>query len=416
VPEPKPVPEPISVTEALSLVLGAAVPLPCETVEFQAARGLVLAEEVLADRDAPPFDKSLMDGFAVRAADVAAAPRVMPVVSEILAGADPDRLAPIGAGEAARIMTGAPLPPGADAVVMVEATEPAGGAGDQGVRILRGVGAGENVAPRAADVRRGQRLLAGGDVVDPAAIGILAACGRARVPVRRRPRVAVLATGDELVPPAETPGPGQIRNSNGPVLLALAREVGADAVDLGIARDDEASLRDRLEAGLASDLLIVSGGVSMGTRDLVGVVLRALGVRILFDRVAIKPGKPFTFGTRGRTLVCACPGNPVSSYVVFQVFVRPALRKMMGFPEPVTRPLKGVLAGAVRQRGGRTGYHQARARYEEGRYIVEVVPTSGSADFVSCARGNALAIVPAEVERLGPGDAVDLILLDEAIR
>jgi molybdopterin molybdotransferase len=220
----------------------------------------------------------------------------------------------------------------------------------------------------------------------------------------------VLATGDEIVPPESVPGPGRIRNSNGPMLLALASAAGADTLDLGIAPDAPDALRDALLRGLAADLLVVSGGVS---RDFVGEELRSLGVEILFDAVAIRPGKPFTFGRRGRTLVAACPGNPVSGYVIFEVFVRPALRRMIGVASPSRPVARGVLAAPLVTRTGRRGYHQARARFENGHLVVDVLPTSGSADLVSCARGNALAITPAGTAALAAGDAVDVLLLDD---
>jgi molybdopterin molybdotransferase len=189
--------------------------------------------------------------------------------------------------------------------------------------------------------------------------------------------------------------------------------VGAEASDLGIARDEEAALRAAIERGLAGDVLLISGGVSMGVYDLSGKALRALGAEILFEKVAIKPGRPFTFARCGATLVFGCPGNPVSAYVIFQVFARTALRRMMGFRSPAPSVVRGVLSTPVRQRPGRAGYHQAIARSSGGGYAVEVLPTSGSADFVSCARGNALAIVPADLAALAPGDPVDLILLDD---
>lgn len=407
-----PMRELLSVDRALERVLEAATPLPPETVPLASCAGRVLQDDLIAAADLPPFDKALMDGFAVRAADLAAAPRDLEVIDTIAAGRDPSSLAPLPPGCAARIMTGAALPPGADAVLMVEKTAPAPG-GRDAVRCLDVVAAGDNIARAGADVRAGERLLAAGDWIAAAEIAVLAASGRTGVRVRARPRVAVLATGDEIVPPGTMPGPGQIRNSNGPMLLALASEAGAETIDLGIAPDVQGELVAALGRGLDSDLLVVSGGVSMGERDLVGGVLRSLGVEVLFDAVAIKPGKPFTFGTRGRTLVAACPGNPVSGYVIFQVFIRAALRRMIGLASPSRPALRGVLAAPFRTRSGRRGYHQARARFEEGRCVVEIVPTSGSADVVSCARGNALAITPAETTALAAGDPIDVLLLDD---
>ncbi len=406
-------PRTLSVEEALATVLEAARPLPSQEVPYQDALGRVLLEEVRSDRDHPPFDKSLMDGYAVAASDLVSPPVMMRVLTEIAAGRYPDGLAPLAPGTAARIMTGAPIPPGADAVLRVEDSEVLDD-NPGSIRARVAVRPGENIARRGEDARQGDVLLAAGDLVGAAEIGVLAAAGRTAVNVGGRPRVAVLATGDELVPPESEPGPGGIRNSNGPLLRALARRSGADAVSLGIAPDEENALRERIEVGLRTDLFLISGGVSMGVYDLVGKTLRAAGVEILFERVAIKPGRPFTFGRRDRTLVFGCPGNPVSSYVVFHVFARPALRRLAGFTEPGPAPLRGILEAPVSRNPLRTGYHQARARWSGDHYRVNVLPTTGSADFASCARGNALAIVPAGTATLEAGGPIDLLLLDDA--
>jgi molybdopterin molybdotransferase len=402
----------LGVTEALRSVLEAAPVLPDAEASSEEARGRILREPIHADRDAPPFDKSLMDGFAVLAADLEGAPRDLRLLGEIPAGTDPAALRRVEPGTCFRIMTGAPIPPGADAVLVVEESEPAPGDPAR-VRARSPVRAGDNLARRGADVRQGDALLREGDLIGPAEIAVLATCGRTRVRVGGRPRVAVLATGDELVEPSLEPPPGGIRNSNGPLLTSLAIEAGAEARDLGIAPDDPAALRSAMTRGLEHDVLILSGGVSMGERDLVAAALRDLGVSIRFEKVAIKPGRPFTFGTIGTTLVFGCPGNPVSAYVIFQVFARPALRRMQGFPRPVREPVRGVLLAPLRQRPGRAGYHQVRARFAEGRLVVEGLATSGSADFAACARANALAIVPAETAALRAGDAVEVLLLDD---
>jgi len=417
----------LPVDEALRRILEVTVPLAGEEIPFDRAVGRVLHEDIRAAHDYPLFDRSLMDGFAVIAADLAKVPCTLRVGQDIPAGTDPGALRPLERGTAARIMTGAPLPPGADAVLIVEETEPV--AGDEGsVRARSTVPAGANLARRGDDVRRNERLLASGEFLGAGEIGVLAATGRTRVRVGKRPRLAVLSTGDELVPPHLEPGPGRIRNSNGPLLTALARRAGAEAFPLGIAPDDGPQLREAIEKGLGHDVLVLSGGVSMGTRDLVGVTLQSLGVELLFDRVAIKPGKPFTFGRRESTMVFACPGNPVSSYVIFQVFIRPALRRMLGVPAdrnggaggaasgPGTadhRLVRARLQGAVRQKPQRTGYYQARVRWDGEGYCVEVLPSSGSADFVSCARGNALAILPSGTTSVAAGEAIDVLLLDD---
>ena len=401
----------LPVERALSIVLDATTILPFEQVPADDALGRWLQEEIRADHDYPQFDKSLMDGYAVVAADLQRDLRPLRVNQEIPAGIDPARLVAVVPGTAARIMTGAPIPPGADAVLIVEESEPVPGDPDT-IRPKSGVSPGASLARRGADVRRGEVLLSPGEFVGPGEAGVLAACGRTRVTVGGLPRLSIIATGDELVEPGTAPAPGKIRNSNGPLLRALAGRAGARARYLGIAADEETALRRMMEDGLRDDVLVLSGGVSMGTRDLVGRALRALGVEIAFEKVAIKPGKPFTFGSRGATLVFGCPGNPVSTYVIFQVFARAALRRMMGSPTPSPAPVRGVLAAPVRQRPGRAGYYQARALWSGSTYEVRILPTSGSADFVSCARGNALAIVPSDVEALAAGEPVALLLLD----
>jgi len=403
-------PEMIAVERALALVLEAARPLPPVEADLGDAAGRILLEEVRADRDQPAWDKALMDGFAVVAADVASR-RPLRVGATIAAGADPESLAPLARGEAARIMTGAPLPPGADAVVPVEQSRE--GAAPGQVHLDGPVRPGDHLARRGDDVRAGETLLESGDLLGGAEIGTLAACGRTRVRVGGEPRVAVLATGDELVPPGEPPAAGRLRNSNGPMLEALARRAGAAVRNLGIARDEPKALRAAVEEGLQADALILSGGVSMGLYDLVGGVLRDAGAEVLFERVAIRPGKPFTFARRGATLLFGCPGNPVSSYVIFQVFVRPALRRLASHPRPEWTPIPARLAAPVRQRPGREGFVQVRARWREGRLEADPVPTSGSADLVSCARGNALAIFSSGVAEFPAGSEVPVILLDD---
>lgn len=407
-------PDPLTVERALSLVLENSKALPEERIPYLEAEARILREEICADQDYPPFDKAMMDGYAVIAADVGEVPRTLRVIQEIPAGTDPGTLRRVEPGTAARIMTGAPLPPGADSVLMVEETGEA--PGDSEAVVARAtVSPGQNRALAGEDIRAGEVLLGSGDFIGPGEIGVLAALGRTTIRVGGRPRLAVLATGDELVRPDEEPGPGRIRNSNGPMLESLARRIGCVVTNLGIAADDDAVLRDRMAEGLEGEVLVLSGGVSMGDYDLVEGALRGLGVEILFDRVAIKPGRPFTFGRRGSTLVFGCPGNPVSSYVIFQVFVRPALRRMMGFAEPITSSHHGALAEPVQQRGGRSGYYQARAHWNGSGYSVLVLPTSGSADFVSCARGNCLAIVPADRARMEQGDRIEFIPLDEIL-
>ena len=305
-------------------------------VALDDALSRVLAEDVVSDLDLPPFDRAAMDGYALRASDVADAPAALEVVGEVRAGQWPDLT--VGPGQAVRIMTGAPLPPGADAVQQVEKTQPLD---EFRVTIRSPVEPGANVAPRGSEVRAGDVVLARGRVIDPAAIAVLASAGKARVRVARRPVVALLVTGDEIVDVSASPAPGQIRNSNGPAVAAQARLAGATVRLLGVAPDRQEAIAEALGAGLAADVLVVSGGVSAGDYDLVEPALLGLGATFLFTKVAVKPGAPLVFGRRGETLVFGLPGNPVSAQVTFDLFVRPALLRMQG-AAVVSRPRVAV--------------------------------------------------------------------------
>ena len=396
----------ISVEEALRRVLDSTPILPFESVDLGTALGRVLAEEVRADADQPPFDKAMMDGFALRSEDVLTAPAELEVVMEIPAGIPPPgRIAP---GQAARIMTGAMIPQGSDAVQMVEKTE----ALDAGrVRILQEVTPGANIAPRGTQLRRGDRVLSEGDQLTPARLGVLASVGHAVAQCRRLPRVVVAPTGDELVAANQVPGPGQIRNSNGPALTAEARSLGALVEELAPVPDRFEALRSCLEHGLKSNLLILSGGVSMGEYDLVEKELEWAGVEIAFRQVAIRPGKPAVFGRHGDCLVFGLPGNPVSSLVTFRVLVAPALRRMQGMARPEGVHLEARLEGEVSQHPGRAGYLPGKLSFAGGSVAVRLIPTTGSADLAAHSRADSLIIVPPDHEALRPGDTVRVLLI-----
>ncbi len=380
----------IEVTEALEIIFRHVRPLPPQS--HAPALGRVLAEDVASDLDMPPFDKAMMDGYAVRAADLTAGPRVLEVIEEITAGRVPTK--PVGPGQAARIMTGAPMPADADAVVMVERCETVS---ETSVRINGPVEANQNVQARAQDMRRGDRVLSAGTLLRAQEIGLLAIVGRASVLVHPVPRVAVLATGDELVEPDHAPGEGQIRNSNGPMLLAKAAAAGGLPHYLGIGRDNVSHLWQLIGEGLTHDVLLLSGGVSAGKLDLVPEVLRELGVEAHFHKIRMKPGKPLFFGTRGEALVFGLPGNPVSTFVCFDLFVRPALRRLSGLPAEPPPFARLPLAQDFRYATDRPTYHPAKIEAGAVGDQVRPVPWSGSADLRALTAANALMLLP-------PGD------------
>jgi len=396
----------IPVEQALEIVLAHTPVLPSEEVDLQPAVGRILAEDVRSDVEMPPFDRAAMDGNAVRAQDVAGAPVTLRVVGQVRAGQNLDRA--VGAGEAIQIMTGAPVPPGATAVQPVEKTR---AVPDGRVEVLVPVEEAANIAPRASEGKIGDQVLRKGDTVDPAAVAVLAAVGKARVRVGRRPTVSVLVTGDELVDVWDTPGRGRIRNSNGYAVLAQARWAGAEARSLGVVPDQAERIAEAVRTGFESDVLVVSGGVSEGAYDLVEDVLSRFDVGLLFTKVAIKPGAPLVFGRRGDRLVFGLPGNPVSAQVTFDVFVRAALLRMQG-ARVVSRPTVEVeLLEPVRNRSGRKAHLPARIRFEEGRFVARPMASMGSADIVAHARANALVILEAGRVRAEAGERAPALLL-----
>lgn len=396
----------IAVAEARRRLLEAVEPLEAVTLDVEQALGLVTVDEHVADRDYPPSDRSAMDGYAVRAADVGAAGTVLEVVGEAAAGRRVDRLA-LGPGTAVRIFTGAMVPGGADAVVMVEHTEPI--EGRQRVRVLEPVRRGQHIRRAGEDYARGQRVLPAGTPLHSAEAGALATLGVTRVRVHRRPRVAVLSTGDEVVEPAATPGVHQIRNGNAPALLARLGELGAEGRYLGIAGDDAARLGERLERGFAADALLVTGGVSVGEYDLVRQALETRGVEVLFHGVAMKPGKPVLAALREGRLVVGLPGNPVSAVTGLDVLVAPALRRMMGHRDDVELRVRAVLDAPLSARGGRTTFHLGRLEWREGRWRARPVRSASSGDALSMVRANAYLITPAGAGPSPAGDEVEVL-------
>jgi len=404
----------LTVAAARSTVLVHTRPLPPETVPLTPSLlGAVLAEDVASDLDAPPHDKSMMDGYAVRSADLPGGRGELTVIEEVMAGQTP-RLA-VGEKQATRIMTGAPVPSGADAVVMVERTRTADGRvhiDDPGLQ------PGRNIVTRGREMRRGDVVLRAGAVLRPQEFGLLAAVGRTTAAVIPSPRVAVLPTGDELVDPAETPGPAQIRNSNGPMLLAQIARAGGRPHPLGVARDRLDSLRPLVAEGLDYDVLLLSGGVSAGKLDLTPGVLQEAGVVAHFHKIEMKPGKPLFFGTRERAdgrppaLVFGLPGNPVSTFVCFELFVRPALRRLRGLPDSDEATVTAVLAEDFAYRTDRPTYHPARLEVGDDGWRVRAVPWFGSADLRGLLEMDALVVLPAGDHRHAAGTRLPVVRLE----
>jgi len=399
--------------EAVSIILertGAS--LGSERCPLEEAVGRVLARDVESDIDLPPFEKSAMDGFAVHSSAFEGLPEGSELrlerVGESRAGTP--FAGSVGPGECVAIYTGAELPGDCDAVVMVERSRAEG----EAVHLADAPRPGQHVCARGEDLRRGERVLEAGTRLSPAHVSVLAAVGCVPVPVVRRPRLAILTSGDELVPPTQTPGPGEIREGNTLHLAALARDAGAEVVRSGVVRDELDGLAATFRAALAEcDLLVTTGGVSMGKYDLVGEALERVGVEKVFHKVAIKPGKPVWFGTCGDTLVFGLPGNPVSCWVGHEVFVRPALAKLAGLPEAEwVEPLRlGRWAGdETRSNDREQNIPASLAQSADGVDELRAVRWKSSADVVGLSRAQALAVVPPR-EVLRPGDPVRFRLL-----
>jgi molybdopterin molybdotransferase len=402
----------IPVAEAIGIVIEKTGTLPVERVALEDALGRVLAEDVSADTDLPPFDRAQMDGYAVRSDDLFETPARLRVVGEAAAGRG--WRGTMRKGEAVRIMTGAPLPEGADSVQQVELTRETEDGGF--VIVERATAQGQFYVRRASEIRAGERVLEAGEEINAARMAVLASFGYGEVSVWQRPRVAVLATGTELVPVGEKPGEDQIRDSNSYSLAAYARLAGAEVERLPFAGDDIELLRREIaEASERADLLVLSGGVSMGRYDFTKAALHALGAEIFFERVALRPGKPTVFarlpGER-RTLVFGLPGNPVSVSVTFNLFARTALRVMQGSLEPALVEESAVLSRTAKGSAERTSYLPAAlATDADGRLTAEPLKWGGSSDFVAFARATTLVIVPQGVGLAEAGSVLKAVRL-----
>ena len=399
----------ISIDEALEILLKNIPEPQMERVPFYRSQGRVLAEDIAATSDIPPFDRATMDGFAVRASDVRNAPAELVLGGEARAGGGIHEC--LKPKEAISIMTGAPVPEGADAVQIAEVCTVS--PRENKVTVLEPASPGDNIAPRGREAMAGDVIITAGRVVGPPEIALLATFGYTEISVYVKPSVAILSTGDELVEFNETPRADQIRNSNAYCLAAQSRLLGIEADYLGIARDEKEDLREKILAGLERDVLIITGGVSMGEYDFVRDVFVELGVEILFSKVAIKPGKPTVFARRGKKLVFGLPGNPLSSMITFECFTRPVLGRMCGMKQPGNRRVHGAMTEDVRQTPGRTAYLPARIEWTTNGWAVRPISWKNSADMVGFSGANATLIFPGERNLLSRGETVEIMILPD---
>jgi molybdopterin molybdotransferase len=401
----------LTVDQAIESITAQVQPLSAVNCALIESQSLVLAEDVISDIDSPPFAKAMMDGYAIRIEDLAQQTvNSLVVVDEIMAGRVGKTA--VGEGQAIRIMTGAPIPAGTTAVIQVELTrfdKATGRVEIEGVPLR----AGAAILERAASMRAGECVIPSGQRLRPQELGTLAELGRTHVSVRPAPRIGVLATGDELVAVGQIPADGQIRNSNETMLVAQIRQAGGVPVPLGIAKDERTHLRERIEAGLHCDMLLLSGGVSAGKMDLVPSELQAARVEQIFHKVRIKPGKPVWFGVRRGDIpvwVFGLPGNPVSSMVCFEIFVRTAIRRLMGIEPSEPKPVKAVLKQDHIARGDRPTYHLSRLnRTTDGRLVTTPVAGQGSADLRATVNANSLTLFPAGERQWNAGEVVDVL-------
>ena len=401
----------ISVEEALERILAEIMPLDVVQVPLAESLGHVLAQEVIAQEDMPPFANSAMDGFALLSKDSqprGGQPPRLRVTGGVAAGYVADHA--VTGGTAMRIMTGAPVPPGADSVIQVELTR-SDDPQSEWVEILEAVAPGNNIRPAGEDMQRGQTILERGSEIGPWEIGILATLGWATVPVVRRPHVAILGTGDEVIDVDEPLQPGKIRNSNSYLLEAAVRRAGAVPHRLGVARDTVESLREKFTEAMQSDLIITSGGVSVGDFDLVKNIMTEQGA-INFWRINMRPGKPVAFGHIGKVPLLGLPGNPVSAAVTFELFGRPVIRKMSGYTRLLRPQIEVLVEDGVSDRAMRRHYVRARVEWRDGRYVAHTTGNQGSNIMTSLLNANALVIVPEGGVEVRPGDTAKAMMLE----
>jgi molybdopterin molybdotransferase len=401
----------ISVEEALERILAQVKPLDVVQVPLNKAPGLVLAQDIIAGEDIPPFANSAMDGFALRSKDSKpqeGKPPRLRIIGEIAAGYVASGT--VEEGTTMRIMTGAPVPQGADSVIQVELTR-SEGSGSEWVEILQEVAAGNNIRPAGEDMQRGQKILSAGSEISAWEIGILATAGWVDVPTIRRPRVAILSTGDEIIEVGEALQPGKIRNSNSYLLEAAVSQAGAEPHRLGIARDTVESLREKLSEATQYDLILTSGGVSVGEFDLVKEIMQEQG-KINFWRINMRPGKPVAFGHIGGVPLLGLPGNPVSSAVTFILFGRPLIRKMLGHTRLLKPQVPVTVEDGIKDRSMRRHYVRAHVTWQDGHFVARTTGNQGSHILTSLLNANALIIVPEGGKGVQPGGVANALMLD----
>lgn len=396
----------LSVAEALARVTRGIVPLETEVVALSQAAGRVLAEGLAATLTQPPFDASAMDGYAVRAADVAALPAKLKLIGASVAGAGFRKH--VGHGDAVRIFTGAPVPAGADTIVMQEDAEEV-----SGVVTVKGASApGRHIRPCGQDFKQGEVLLSAATRLGPRELMLAAAMNQAELPVRRKPKVAILATGDEVVPPGSELGPDQIVSSVPSGLAALIALCGGEPMSLGIAKDDKESIVTLTQAGSAADILLTIGGASVGERDLVTSALRTIGLEVDFWKIAMRPGKPMLYGRLGNQRVLGLPGNPVSALICAQVFLKPMLEKMLGLADRAHPEPQAVLGEALEANGEREHYMRAVSEWrEDGTRIVRALPSQDSSLMAALAEADCLIVRAPHASALGQGAKVRILPL-----
>jgi molybdopterin molybdotransferase len=403
----------ISVEKALQTILASVSPLGMEKVGILSALGRVIGEDIYAGRDIPPKDNSAMDGYAVRAADIVGASEKNPVMLEIIedlpAGSIPQKS--VGKGKAARIMTGAFVPEGADAIVAMENTRRENGR----VAVLAGVNEGKDIRRAGEDVQLGERVIAKGETVRPAHIGMLASLGRSFILAHQKPIIAIVSSGDELVDIDETPTQWKIISSNSYSLAALVIESGAIPMQMGIARDKREDLVDKFRAAMRADLILSSGGVSVGDFDLVKDVMKQEGNRMQFWQVAMKPGQPLAFGSLENVPVIGLPGNPVSSMISFEQFARPAILKMMGRKNLFRRTIKARLTEEITKKPGKRHFIRGIIERTSDGYIARTTGEQGSGILKSMVKANGLIILPEKITKAGVGEEVTVQLLNDSL-